>query len=87
MSGRLDDGSPNGSMYNGFLLADGTGVGKTPQILTVAKVFSEQYYNPVLIVSKAEVFKFSATEKSSRLAKRGSVPPMPPGFLKSLARS
>ena len=32
----------------GFLLADGTGVGKTPQILSVAKVFAEDYGNPVL---------------------------------------
>jgi hypothetical protein len=31
--------------------------------------------------------ELTKAKKSSRLAKRGSVPPMPPGFLKSLARS
>lgn len=40
----------------GFILADGTGVGKTRQILAVAKTYHDRGY-PVLIVAPAEVIK------------------------------
>lgn len=42
--------------HGGFLLADGTGVGKTRQLLAVAKRYADQG-KKVLIVTKAEVIK------------------------------
>lgn len=46
----------------GFLLADGTGAGKTPQVAAVARYWLNQG-KKVLIVSPAEVFKFDAASK------------------------
>ncbi len=43
----------------GFLLADGTGAGKTPQVCAVAKYWLERG-KKVLLISQAEVFKFSS---------------------------
>jgi SNF2 family DNA or RNA helicase len=42
-----------------FLLADGTGAGKSPQIAAVAKHYLDLGH-PVVLISKAEVFKFNS---------------------------
>ncbi len=53
----------------GFLLADGTGAGKTPQILGLAKhIFKHQPDLSFVVVSKAEVFKFNGNRPTGSYA-------------------
>lgn len=53
----------------GFLLADGTGAGKTPQILGLAKhIFQHQPDLSFVVISKAEVFKFNGNRPTGSYA-------------------
>tara|TARA_R110000868_G_scaffold72223_4_gene210791 strand:- start:1930 stop:11712 length:9783 start_codon:yes stop_codon:yes gene_type:complete len=57
LSGAADAISALNGPETGFLVADGTGAGKSLMSLTVAKHFAAKGFS-VLIVSKAEAFKF-----------------------------